>query len=56
MRAETLAPSPKDMGSSLTLGPFGGPFDTGAVLYWGPKQGPYFRELPIWLRKFGSGP
>ena len=25
------------------------PPDKGAVLYWGPKKGPYFRELPILL-------
>ena len=34
------------MGSSLNLGPFWGPFYQGAVLYWGPKKGPYFAELP----------
>ena len=25
-----------------------GPFLKGVVLYWGPKKGPQFRELPMW--------
>ena len=37
----------RNMGSSLEQGPFWGPFYKGAVLYWGPTKGPYFRELPI---------
>ena len=27
---------------------FGVLLNKGAVLYWGTKEGPYFRELPIW--------
>ena len=34
------------MGSSLNLGPLGGPFCKGAVLHWGSKEGVKFRELP----------
>ena len=29
------------------LGSLLGSFYKGAVLYWGPKQGPEFRELPL---------
>ena len=38
---------PPRIGSSLNQGPFSGPYYKGAVLYWGPKRGPEFRELPI---------
>ena len=44
------------MGSSLNLGPVQGLFYKGAVLYWGPKKGPEFRELPIYITIMESGP
>ena len=38
--------SATEMGSSLNEGPFWCSVYKGAVLYWGPKRGPEFRELP----------
>ena len=38
----------KHLGRFSGYGPFWGPFCKGAVVYWGPKKGPYFRELLIW--------
>ena len=35
------------MDSSLNQGPFQGPFDKDAVLFWDPKWDPSFRELPM---------
>ena len=42
-----------NMGSSLNFGPFGGPFYKDAVLYWGPKKGPDFGELPFSIFMYG---
>ena len=28
--------------------PLGDPFYKGAVLYWGPKKGACFKQLPMW--------
>ena len=32
------------MGSSLKYSPYWGSVLKGAVMYWGPKEGPYFRD------------
>ena len=41
------------MGSALFWGTLWGPLQKGAVLYRGPKQGPYFRELRIYFARAG---
>ena len=37
---------PQKQGGSLRQGPFSVPFYRGAIVYWGPKKGPWFRERP----------
>ena len=39
--------APNNMRISLDWGPFADLSYKGAILYWGPKQGPQFRERPI---------
>ena len=37
----------EDIYARLHRVPFGVPVSKEAVLYWGPKKGPQFRELPL---------